>query len=223
MNKILAAFLLSALISSAAADELYKVEFIVFENLDPAAQFSEQWPENPGQPAAENNIELSAQTTPLNASAAPSPGENPWRQLTAAELSMGGVYQRLRASARYRPVLHMGWVQPLDNSDHTLGVHVRGDAMSAVNPASAMLANSPSTVDGTVALRRGRFLHTDVDLVYSKAATPAENASVNPPLQVRMTDSRRLRNNELHYLDHPLFGVIITVNPVESNAASGAQ
>ena len=28
----------------------------------------------------------------------------------------------------------------------------------------------------------------------------------------RMVQSRRMRSNELHYLDHPLFGVIVRIN-----------
>ena len=234
MNKILAACLLCVLAASATADELYQVELILFENLDPTAQFSEAWPENPGLPALEDSIELSEQsapapegviTTPLDAAvAAPAAEKNPWRQLTATELKMGDVYQRLRGSARYRPLLHMGWVQALDNSDRNLAVHVHGGPQGGPAPSALAATVSAGTVDGTVALRRGRFLHTDVDLLYTKAAAPpAVDAFASPPLQARMIDSRRLRNKEVHYLDHPLFGVIITVSPVENTESSGTQ
>lgn len=33
--------------------------------------------------------------------------------------------------------------------------------------------------------------------------------------QAEITTSRRMRSNEMHYLDHPLLGILVTVSPVE--------
>lgn len=208
MPKILAGWLLAALASTAAADDLYKIELIVFENLDPAAQQAEHWPAHPGMPALDNALELAAQ---------PAASESPWRVLKPAELAMGGVYQRLRGSPRYRPILHTGWVQALDNTDRKVGVHV----YSGMQAASAG-AGAARKIDGTVAVRRGRFLHADVDLIYIRT-TPGAEASSGAIPPVRLVTTRRLRNNEVHYLDHPLFGVIITVSPMDSGGASRPQ
>ena len=120
--------------------------------------------------------------------------------LTPAQLPLTRAYQRLRSSSRYRPLLHLGWVQPLDSSDRNAPVHVATTA-----------GNAAAQVNGTVALRRGRYLHADVDLEFSKQSAAA-----------RLTQTRRLRNNELHYLDHPLFGVLISVAPLPAPAAESA-
>ncbi|MEK7323131.1 MAG: CsiV family protein [Pseudomonadota bacterium] len=209
MHKIIAGLLLCALASSTLADDLYKVELIVFENLDPAAQQAERWPVDPGLPALDNALELAA----LSAA----PEKNQWRLLKPAELAMGGVYQRLRASPRYRPVLHTGWVQPLDNTDRKAGVHIYS-GMQNEAPATAADVGVFRKINGTVGLRRGRFLHTDVDLIYTMTAPGADaNSGATPP--VRLITIRRLRNNEVHYLDHPLFGVIISVNPLDGDAS----
>lgn len=211
MPKILAGWLLAALASAAAANDLYKVELIVFENLDPAAQQAEHWPAHPGMPALDNALELATQPAASE--------KSPWRVLKPAELAMGGVYQRLRGSPRYRPILHTGWVQALDNTDRKVGVHVYSGMQ---NEAASAGAGSARKIDGTVAVRRGRFLHADVDLIYIRTTSGAEaNSGATPP--VRLVTTRRLRNNEVHYLDHPLFGVIITVSPLDGGGASRPQ
>lgn len=103
---------------------------------------------------------------------------------------------------------------------------------------------APHILDGTFTLRQGRFLHVDVDLGYTKTITAdipasetpapeptptsapapdaeADAAAATPPSQttklyVRMTQSRRIHSGELHYLDHPLFGVLFEVTPYDN-------
>lgn len=191
MKKFLLGLLLVA-VAAARADEV-KVELIVFENLDPSAIQAEIWPANPGAPALDNAIEL----------AAAGASEKSWRLLLPTELSMGGVMQRLRNSARYRPLLHVGWVQPMDGSDRSPAVHV----FSGMTGSGDTPVSSPQ-INGVAAVRRNRFMHGDVDLLFKKNAAAA-------PITARLDASRRLRNNEVHYLDHPLFGAIIKVTPIK--------
>ena len=71
MKHLLLGFALLAFSWTAAADDvdLYKVELIVFENLDPNAIQAELWPENPGTPPLDNAVELAA----ITATAPPPP------------------------------------------------------------------------------------------------------------------------------------------------------
>jgi len=193
MKKALFTLLLLAAMA-AGAEDFYKVEVIVFENLDPAAAQAELWSAETGAPPLDKAVELTA------ISATSAADKSSWRMLTPAQLTLTGAYQRLRSSSRYRPLLHLGWVQPLDSSDRNEPVHV-----------STATGNAAAQVNGTVALRRGRYLHADVDLVFNKKSAAA-----------RLTQTRRLRNNELHYLDHPLFGVLISVAPLPTPAAASA-
>jgi hypothetical protein len=110
-----------------------------------------------------------------------------------------------------------------------------GDAAPAMeeNADQASTTEPPHILDGTFTLRRGRFLHVDVDLGYTKTVTvtqPAtttesnsedsagttEAAPQTTSIYVRMTDSRRVRDESLHYLDHPLFGVLFMVTPYQA-------
>lgn len=184
--------------AAAHANEAYVVELIVFENLDPAVMRAETWRADPGTPALDQALELVTAAQ-----------QAPWRLLAPAQLELGGLFQRLRSAARYRPLLHVGWVQPAEGSDRSAPVHVfSGMTGDGAIPSAA------APVDGTVAVRRSRFLHADIDLLLRKTAVAGA-----APLTVRLNGTRRLRSNELHYLDHPLFGVIIRVSAAEGGAS----
>jgi hypothetical protein len=130
------------------------------------------------------------------------------RPLRPEELKLGNEYRKLQAIAAYQPLVHAGWVQPgLPEADaepfdlKTLGI---------LNPR------------GTVRVHLSRFLHITLDLTYqaASAATPP-GGGANDGLdeivlapQYRLTAARSARSNELHYFDHPAFGVLVRVTPV---------
>lgn len=107
-----------------------------------------------------------------------------------------------------------------------------------------IVARDPSraALDGTVRVHRARYLHVAADLLYYRplpgdsplaAADSAAGASPVPdspdtglieqlmaeenryPRLFRLTESRRMRSRELHYLDHPLFGMLVEIVPLE--------
>ncbi len=308
MNRPLLGCILFALslTASAAGTALYKVELIVFENLDPGAPQAEDWPADSGMPPLDNAMELSALPAP-----APLAGEIPVsadtpvtvietipapetatsasqagaelaapttepeapssRWMAKSELSLDEDEQKLLNSGRYRPLLHIGWVQPLDATDQGTPVHIY-DGMKPADDVPALGADTegqvvvhplaspsgempapatpkpvklpppqtvdethptdqgmprqgrtPHVLDGTFTLRQGRYLHVDVDLGYRLSFTPEAtlpadarpgDATVQPVARlIRMTQSRRIRSDELNYLDHPLIGVLFVVSP----------
>jgi hypothetical protein len=64
-------------------------------------------------------------------------------------------------------------------------------------------------LSGLVKITRGRFLHLDTDLLLRDATSPAT---------YRIQLSRRMRSNELHYVDHPKVGIVIQATRVERPA-----
>jgi len=99
-------------------------------------------------------------------------------------------------------------------------------------------------LDGTVTLVRSRFLHVYTDLIYTIPSDVVPHAIRHRPLGVPvqmamevgsgsfgaaaetlsmqsfpMRYHRRMRSNELHYIDHPLLGILILVTPVEADAS----
>ena len=335
MNRLLLGCILLAVswTASAADITLYKVELIVFENLDPSAPQAEDWPADPGTPSLNNAMELdtlpeapppaaepaaevddtqsssdvspsgddsvsgdtpppatgeatapdSAPAPEAGADVAPPPeAETPsWRWMAKSELSLDGDEQKLINSGRYRPLLHIGWIQPLDSSDQGTPVHIYdglkpkedipaaalGEEQVIVDPLASPPGETPApatpnpldmpppqagnevnppppeempqqeqpphVLDGTFTLRQGRYLHVDVDLGYQLSYTPeatppddtAPDDAIAQPVTryIRMTQSRRIRSDELNYLDHPLIGVLFVVSPLPIPSADSTE
>jgi hypothetical protein len=128
--------------------------------------------------------------------------------LRPEELKLTSEYRRLQALAAYEPLVHFGWVQPgLPEADappfdlKTLGV---------LNPY------------GTVRVHLGTVrLHITLDLLYQATTAAAQSPGTGDGLdeialtpQYRLRATRSARSNELHYFDHPAFGVLVRITPV---------
>ena len=95
-------------------------------------------------------------------------------------------------------------------------------------------------LEGTLSIRRQRYLHVDADLRLTqfsqeRLARPSEQEAplkskypdlyeaaqrgreYSPMAQFNLNESRRLRSGELHYLDHPALGVLLLVDRSESS------
>lgn len=200
----------AALLAPAPAAARYTVELIVFEHLGAARLHDELWAEDPGLPPFGEAVEPEA-----GASRA-------FRLLGPGSHGLNGVWSRLARSEGYRPLLHLAWRQPSLAKRRARPVRVRG--AGAPEPASGggQRPLPQPAVDGTVLLYASRFLHLEADLLYyrgrsegaSPGAAPApgeDGAGDGFPAVFRLTQKRRMRLDELHYLDHPLIGVLVRV------------
>ncbi|MFP5505566.1 MAG: CsiV family protein [Gammaproteobacteria bacterium] len=198
--------LLCAVLPAAAQD--YAVELLVFSRLA-ADDGEERWPLPTALPATEQALGI---------------GEG-GLQAAGGGRALQAIADNLRRSNGYRPLLHWRWIQPGWDRKQARPLHVQvpaGSALPLTQPSALAsrtemqrlrLLADPSAVtgaglpllDGTVSLSRSRFLHLAVDLIHVDPATGI-------PMQLR--ESRRMRSNELHYLDHPRFGVLVQVTPV---------
>lgn len=284
----------------------YAVEIIVFERTSEIGRNAEAWPAEPGLPKLADALELSIEgmapeeleavppdetrdadqtetqdsTQAETEASAARPGLLPraFQLIPPEELRLTDPWKSLEKSSAYRPLLHVGWIQPGFPAEEARLVHVRNDnaalgtiSMNADSGAEATdgsaaeetvptfdggagdaptlssridLARDPSQValDGTLRVHRARYLHVEADLLYYRPLdgdgnTPAAtddpstiSAPDSPdtafieqllaeedvaPRLFRLTESRRMRSRELHYLDHPLFGVLVEAWPVE--------
>ena len=202
----------------------YEVEIIVFanRNFDPTEERFEPTPNGFGDDAAAlrevpvfddtnfaprgtaDAVDPLAPVDPLAAQRAEALRIRPLRP---EELKLGNEYRKLRAIAAYEPLVHAGWVQPgLPEADaepfdlKTLGV---------LNPR------------GTVRVHLSRFLHITLDLTYQAerdvdagGRQPATGSTRSCSRRsYRLAATRNARSNELHYFDHPAFGVLVRVTP----------
>jgi len=205
MKKTLLVLLI--IFASHASANWYQVEMIVFEHLYPDTA-GEQWYSNQGLPDITNSVELV--TDQLRERVA-------YQVLPSGRYKISGVYSALKSSRDYRPIMHIAWQQPGLTRSRAKYVHIRRmEGLS--NPDS--IQEGLVKIDGTVRLRGGHFLYLDIDLAYFLNALPEsminsaminENVTNQLSDHTRLSESRKVKLNELHYFDHPLFGVITWV------------
>lgn len=142
----------------------------------------------------------------------------------------------LTASGKYQILEHVAWLQPglakrqaipvriqagLDYSDD-FGEHV--PVYLVTEDQGMQEEHAISELDGTVKVVLGRYLHVFTDLIYRRpvdknvSAEPVTDVSehgrvlANFPLKIH----RKMRSKELHYIDHPLFGILVEIRPAQS-------
>jgi len=138
------------------------------------------------------------------------------RPLRPDELKLSTEYRKVSTIAAYVPLAHVGWVQPgLPEAD---AVPIDLGTLGILNPR------------GTVRVHLSRFLHITLDLTYQAKESAAPVAGSADGLseivlapQYRLQAARSARSNELHYFDHPAFGVLVRITPVPAPDASGRR
>lgn len=93
----------------------------------------------------------------------------------------------------YKVVLHQAWIQP-DDKNLLIAVH-EGQEMDAVYPVQALIS-----------LGRERLLEVDITAWLNNQTQDRELISE------RIRQTRRLRLNETHYLDHQSMGILIRIS-----------
>lgn len=208
---------LVVLASNTAMARDYLVEVILFEtvaarNMDAGGLY---------YPNIENSLELGSseavQAGFLQTDQALSLTEN------AAEIS---------ASGRYRLISHFAWRQPGLDDASAVPVHINlGETSRIYLPEDlspyetffpASFSPTPeytrpaitNTVNGTIRVRLGRFLHMDAQLIFTDPETQQG---------FRLSQSRKMRSRELHYIDNPRFGILTRILPLDDTAGPSSQ
>jgi Peptidoglycan-binding protein, CsiV len=183
---------------------LYNVELIVFRATS-ALGSPEDWALEAG----------AAGVTPPpdgEGEAAPPPPEasipqGPFvRLLDRSEFQLNDLEARLRASAAYSPVAHVGWSQTAT----AWGSHV--------NIPMQRIGIDTQGISGSVALERGQFLHLALMLNYAMPNPPAALGAAAGTV-FTLNENHRVRFYERNYFDHPAFGVIALVTPAGGRRA----
>ena len=227
----------------------YDVEIIIFRHHDLKALSQENWARDPGSPMIRSAREL-LPSLPENLTAAHSDklkGPLPYIQLRRDESRLEEKLALLKKSSSYEPLIHLAWRQPgLGEEDaETIHIHegvnwpeaITSEAETSGTPNSVEdsvvvvpvegedLEGPPAPfIDGTIKLVRKRFLHVEADFIYRAPYIEDKDNRLERkqwPQAFRLQETRRMRSREIHYLDHPMFGVLILatpyVAPVEEN------
>lgn len=227
-----------------AAAPWYEIEVLIFEHLAPGTRTSKTGLSDLSpldfnralrlpSPEAKTAVEESADLFPLSS--------RTWK-LTDLE-------QRLHQSSRYRSLLHRSWSQSPASPQRARPVYLRfpppepssrGETSPAANAEASPRGRIPfpsqylrPELAGTIKLSQERFLHLSLDLRYWQPSEAAlqeleEGIYQTPPSgsYFRLAESRRVRIQEIHYFDHPLFGVLVQIrqgNPPDADNPSSPK
>ena len=130
--------------------------------------------------------------------------------LDAADLTLTEARDQLEKLSAYTLLFHGGWVQ-------------EGYPEERAKPLDISILDASAPLVGTLTLHKSRFLHMRVDLRYlpTTESVPirfGDPGWSSPPLgsegpRYQIDAARRLRSGELHFFDHPAFGVLIQITP----------
>lgn len=188
-------------IPTAQAEETqwYEVEIIVFAHAKESYYSSENWKQDLILPQYTGAKTL----TPGDAA-----GSKAFQALDVSRYRLNDEWNRLKNSGDYRPLIHAAWLQPGLAREQAIGVVLESGAAS-----ESLGGEKP--LSGVVKVGLSRYLHLDVNLLYRKELK-TESADMAPAFETfHLSESRRMRSRETHYLDHPMFGVIALITPVQ--------
>ncbi len=221
---IIASCLLTLLpFTQAQSASWYQVEVLIFANEDPAALDDEFWPTGLTIPAQPNAVPL----------AASSKSQQAYRKIPGSSLLFTAERKRIAKYDGFRVLFHGGWTQPVTSKRNARPVHIK---------AGQILDNGQYELEGYITIDKGRFLHFRPNLFHSRQLTRQErnillsfeqqnnsadeNAGTSPAsafevpdfLTIQMDQGRRMRSKEVHYLDHPLMGILVLMLPLKQSS-----
>jgi len=195
-----------AAVPAWAEDRWYQIEVIIFQQDGKSTEIFDQtestinWPKNRVElPEQAINLAMVNSAPPVNS------------RLQASDYLLQDIYYQLRRNQNYQPFYHEAWLQKVAENQLSDAVHiVEGPALHP-------------RLDGFIRLQRGHYLHVLADIEYTpvnETIAVATDTQAKEPLIYHLKEKRRVKFNEVHYLDHPKFGVIVTVKALEFSPAA---
>lgn len=163
-----------------------------------------------------------------------------WQSLDPSLSELADALQRLQRQGGFRILYSDSWQQPVREQQRALPVYIEGgrelplpmpefisfDQQDGLEQESqALTFSAPQIRDpnrpalliaagepelrGTLRFSLARFLHVQPNLWFTTENDLGERYHV--PVQ----QSRRMRSEETHYIDHPLFGIVVRITPWE--------
>ena len=181
-----------------AAPRLYDVEVIVFRhNSQPGQDENWQTPE-PGAVRARGQFP-----------------KNQFTELSSSRFKLNPVRYSLQQGGDYAVLYHRAWRQLAYST-----------ANAADYPVHSFSDDNRNSIEGTIRLVRERYLHLNVDLLLMESAGSKPGLYSDGPGNIpayRLTEKRRIKSSELHYFDHPKFGMLVMVTPYQSPAIAAPE
>ncbi|OGO92667.1 MAG: hypothetical protein A3F10_00475 [Coxiella sp. RIFCSPHIGHO2_12_FULL_42_15] len=198
----------------AFATTAYQFELIVFAHIDAASFQSEQW-------SALSKESVNVNST-LNSGVT---------LLSPAQFVLTDEQRRLNQYSHYETLLHLAWRESLTELNKSHSIHLYGghlydnDGHIIQTSSNESLPYSPSQhwqLNGKVTVRLERYFDLNFNLLLAvpshevaKLTSNSQMFNLSQPFTyIQLAQRRRSRSQELNYLDHPLYGVLFKIVPI---------
>ncbi|MCK5002352.1 MAG: hypothetical protein KAJ92_02530 [Gammaproteobacteria bacterium] len=241
ISPISSLLLLLSITVAHAETKQYNIEIVIFEDSSDRYVNSEQWPViyHPEQLSITETITPDTDVFPgleLNKETKAVPAEYPENNNVIhithnTTDALAEHVAKLERSSRYNVLLHQSWQQTGLSNEDAVNIQINtikennaeNAGVTILNPGHQTLKKDnkeiKSNVQGTLKLILGRYLHIHTDLLYkrlNKSYSPDSPALHNRKFdEFEIKSQRRMRSNELHYIDHPLLGILVIVSPIK--------
>lgn len=215
-------YILISLFFNAAHARDYKIEMILFAHKATPTQ------------TTSNHSTINVPSNGLSLAEVES--DSKWQPVPKDQYILNDVANNLAVSGKYRVLKHFAWRQPIVDRKNSLPIQInagrdftdtfpeRTFRTTEFNDQNIVSASRNSSqvkeLAGTVTIAIGQYLHLYTDLVYRLPVSmpPELRGAFNRDEQLidyGIESHRRMRSGELHYIDHPLVGIVIEATPID--------
>lgn len=205
--------------SALASDVGYEVEIILFEDVSGVFDHTEHW-EAEAALVDKQAPDALIKVEPREARA------DDYTLLKPDQYRLNRQAEKLEKHPDYRVLVHSAWKQKGLDRDQVFALPLDSRTTPAPEDAGAAPGDY---ITGYITLIMSRYLHVQskLHLVRPNQAAPVVQPAegefpVSQPLQTRtytVNFERRMRSREVHYLDHPLVGLIVLATPFKIEPA----
>lgn len=192
--------------------DVYQVEVLIFRYNKGFDATRESWPQKIDRMLPANGVLPDATGT--------TPSDSPYIFLDNSRLSFKPYLASLQRAEGVKSLYHIAWQQHKNNDEAARPLWVQAgtvtpDGQHELEGNINLSINADMVV--TVDLLLANYVQAGADTSklptpnpQSAAAEPATNQYVTSQV-ARMQETRQVKFNELHYFDHPLFGMLLRV------------
>ncbi|MCH9744717.1 MAG: peptidoglycan binding protein CsiV [Gammaproteobacteria bacterium] len=200
-----------------AAPKSYQVAVIVFSQITTNALDSEQWPriipqQIPSQ-YTEMDTDASHYIPPAN-----------------DDFTLSNELQSITKNPQYTILLQKEWLIPVKQFSNDVILHLYGGQafddsgkklQVVTDESNPFLSASLWELNGTLNINMRRYFNLSFNLILAEPSNTIDQLSNNGYFKnnsdsyvyFKLNQTRRMRSNELNYIGHPLYGVLVKIMP----------
>lgn len=221
----------------------YEIEVVIFKFTDSRSSGNEVWPDLVKTESLENSIELHNSTSLTQIPGVDTKGYY-YSKIPQENFRLSSEAEKLTASKKYKILYHSAWIHPGLDKESAESIHIKATesdltsaALDSLTPSiidntsishyqpsfnKAPQEEENTILEGLIKVELGRYLHINFDLKYKRDLAPVQGviniASLKNYEDIKyypVKMHRRMRSKEVHYIDHPLIGILVLATRFE--------